>query len=118
MTVVLDENFPKRIIPILEYRGISVVDIRSTNDEGMSDQSLFEMAQSLEASIFTTDRDFLTMVHRNNSVHSGILIVTLGKPNSESIIRETINFLDRIPPATWAHHCYVLTGSGSCRVYG
>ncbi len=62
MTVVLDENFPKRIIPILEYRGFSVVDIRSTNDEGMSDQSLFEMAQSLEASIFRWIMDCPRMV--------------------------------------------------------
>jgi len=33
MTIVLDENFPKRITPILEYRGFSVVDVRSTDAE-------------------------------------------------------------------------------------
>jgi len=118
MTIVLDENFPKRITPILEYRGFSVVDIRSTDAEGISDKALFEMAKSLDASIFTTDRDFLTMVHRINTDHPGILIVTLGKPNSEAIIKETVAFLDRIPPDEWSHHCYVLTGSGACRVYG
>ncbi len=117
MTILLDENFPKRIIPVLEHRGFSVVDIRCTNDEGMSDQALFDMAKSLNAPIFTTDRDFLTMIHRNDSIHPGIIIVTLGKPNSDSIIKETVAFLDRIPQSDWPHHCYVLTGSGICRVY-
>ncbi len=73
MTVVLDENFPKRIIPILKHRGFSVVDIRSTAGEGMSDQALFEMVKNLDAAIFTTDRDFLTMIHRNDHEHSGII---------------------------------------------
>ena len=117
MTIVLEENFPKRITPLLEYRGFSVVDIRSTEAEGITDTALFEMAKSLDAPIFTTDRDFLTMVYRMHAVHSGILIVTLGKPNSEAIIKETVAFLDRIPSGEWSNHCYVLTGSGACRVY-
>ena len=113
----MDENFPKRIITLLEYRKFEIHDIRNTKHEGMSDIELFDLAQTLDAAIFTTDRDFLTAIHRNNPGHSGILVVALDKPNSDSIIKETIAFLDRVPVSEWRHHCYVLTGSGKCRVY-
>ena len=117
MTILLDENFPRRIVPFLEIRSHSIVDIRGTAREGISDIALFEFGRALKATIFTTDRDFLSQIHRSYREHGGIIIVTLARPNAESIVRETILFLDRIPVSEWSNRCYVLTGAGSCRIF-
>jgi predicted nuclease of predicted toxin-antitoxin system len=117
MTILLDENFPRRIVPFLEIRSHSIVDIRVTDREGIPDIALFDLGRSLKAAIFTTDRDFLTQIHRTHREHGGILIVTLARPNAESIVLETILFLDRIPVSEWSNRCYVLAGAGSCRIF-
>ena len=45
MKILVDENIPLMTVPELQALGCDVVDVRGTPGEGMSDSSLWEMAQ-------------------------------------------------------------------------
>ncbi len=49
MTFFLDENFPKKAIELLESTGYSVIDIRGTDKEGLSDNDIFNMCKEKNA---------------------------------------------------------------------
>ena len=60
MRFLLDENFPKSVIPLLAERGDEVIELRSVGLLGASDALIAQKAIETGAVILTTDRDFFT----------------------------------------------------------
>lgn len=60
MRFLLDENFPKAVIPILEAMGHEVDDYRLIGKIGSPDGEIVRLAKERSAVILTTDRDFFT----------------------------------------------------------
>jgi len=58
MRFLLDENFPKAVIPALEAMGHEVDDYRLTGVIGSPEADIVRMAKERSAAILTTDRDF------------------------------------------------------------
>ncbi len=85
MNICVDENIP--LITVVELRklGHDVLDIRGTDDQGISDDLLWEKVQKEKRLLITTDKGF---VHRRRESHFGILVVRLHQPNELKIQRK------------------------------
>ena len=88
MNFLLDENFPKAAHALLESKGHKVFDIRSTEHEGLDDNSIFSMAQKEQAIFLTTDKDFYHTIPFIHKIHSGIIVIALHQPNRFNILEK------------------------------
>jgi predicted nuclease of predicted toxin-antitoxin system len=88
------------LITVVELRslGHDVLDIRGTNDQGVSDEILFEKAQREERLLITTDKGFAN--HRRES-HFGILIVRLHQPNERKIHERVMGAFRQFANEDW-----------------
>ena len=94
MNFFLDENFPKPAADVLISRGHQVFDIRSTEFEGSSDSTIFQLAQEKEAILPTTDKDFFHTIPFLFEEHCGIIVIALRQPNRESVLEKVVFVLD------------------------
>jgi predicted nuclease of predicted toxin-antitoxin system len=76
MKFLLDENFPKAAIALLQGAGHEVFDFRGSGDEGMADSEVFQKAQNLSAVLLTTDRDFFHTIPHLFDSHFGVVVMT------------------------------------------
>lgn len=116
MNFFLDENFPKKAIPILKERNFSVFDIRGTSQEGLPDSDLFQLAKQKKAVFLTTDNDFYHTIHFTEKPHHGIVVIALKKPNSKAILEKLIWVLNNIGKFTFKDECLLLTDT-KCVVF-
>ena len=86
MIFLLDENFPRAAVDVLQGLGHDTLDIRGTDLEGASDSALFEHAQQKGAILLTTDRDFFHTVPHLYTTHFGVIVIALRQPNRANII--------------------------------
>ena len=96
----LDENFPKRAIGLLEKLGHLVFDVRGTEQEGLKDNALFDIAQEHQAIFLTTDRDFFHTVPYLFPKHHGVIVIALSQPNGKIIMEKlnwALDFMDANP---------------------
>lgn len=63
---------------------------------GTDDSEFVRKAQSLNAVILTTDRDFFHTLHHLHPNHHGLVVVALKQPNRRSIIERLTWLLDHI----------------------
>ncbi len=82
MKICVDENIPLITVAELRSLGHDVLDIRGTDEQGISDEILWKKVQTEQRILITTDKGFASC--RRES-HSGILIVRLHQPNEEKI---------------------------------
>lgn len=94
MNFLLDENFPKAVIPFLETQGHSATDFRCIGPRGASDQQVIRTAIDKSAAVLTTDRDFFHTLGRIYPQHFGIIVVALKKPTRDAIISRITWFLN------------------------
>lgn len=116
MTFFFDENFPKKTKDLLENHGHSWIDIRGTEDEGLPDIDLFEIAKANEAVFLTTDKDFYHTVHFESKPHFGIVVIALSKPNSRSFISKVEWFLEHFGGEDLKDKCFLIKDT-VCRIY-
>jgi len=98
VNVLADENIPMSVVEALRAEGHDVRDVRGTTLEGTADADLWELAQREERIFITTDNDFKTLRH---TPHNGLLIVTLRRPNRESLTRRILDVMRRFKPTEW-----------------
>lgn len=98
MDILVDENIPLMSVEQLRDMGNNVLDIRSTPDEGLSDEALWEKACKGKRLLITTDRGF---ARYRDEEHSGILIVSLRKPNRYKINDRVIEAIRRFSAGRW-----------------
>jgi predicted nuclease of predicted toxin-antitoxin system len=98
MKVFVDENIPLTSVLELRRVGHDVLDIRGTNDEGISDELLLKRACEEGRLLITTDRDFASFRDRE---HYGILIIALRKPNRQKINKRVVEAMDQFSVDQW-----------------
>ena len=98
MKIFVDENIPLVTVKELVLQGYDVVDIRGTDDQGITDEVLWQKTQNLECLLITTDKGFT--VHRNEP-HHGILIIRLKQPSRQKIHQRVLQALKRYTPKQW-----------------
>lgn len=111
MRFLLDENFPKAAIGFLESKGHEAFDVRGTAKEGIPDSELFRLAQSLEAVILTTDRDFFHTLPHLHENHRGIVVVALRQPNRAAILSRLEWLLSHVAPGDFNARAFQLRDS-------
>lgn len=105
MKFFFDENFPKKVAGLLNENDHEVIDIRGTENEGITDKEIFKLAQKNKAIFLTTDKDFFHTIPFNFTKHSGVVVIALDQPNSEKILEKIMwllnNFdLSKLPNKT------------------
>jgi predicted nuclease of predicted toxin-antitoxin system len=98
MKILVDENIPLISVKQLRKLGHDVLDIRSTSQQGLTDELLFKRACRQKRLLVTTDRGFAFYRHTN---HYGILIVSLHQPNSVRINSRILEALKRFSSQQW-----------------
>ncbi|MBM4467462.1 MAG: hypothetical protein FJ014_18215 [Chloroflexi bacterium] len=99
MKIFVDENIPLMTVQALRDLGHDVLDIRRTADQGMTDDTLWEMVQQEGRLLITTDKGFAQ--HREES-HHGILIVLLRQPNRRRIHRRVMQAIAQFTTDEWS----------------
>lgn len=99
MKIFVDENIPLMTAQLLREEGHDVLDIRGTPDEGMEDETLWNMIQREERLLITTDKGFTQ--YRNES-HHGILIIRLRQPNRQKIHQRVMHAIDQFKAEGWS----------------
>lgn len=74
MKILVDENIPFQTVKALRTMGHDVLDIRNTQNAGMTDKALWDLAQSEHRLVITTDKGF---AGRRVDRHNGLLVVRL-----------------------------------------
>src|ERR1043165_1861928 len=90
MNIIVDENIPRSTVDALRAMGHTVIDVRGTQAEGSSDDTLWRTAQEAQAILITTDKGF---VHRRDEANWGILVVRLRQPNRQKIHAKVLHAL-------------------------
>jgi len=98
MDILVDENIPLMSVEQLLDMGHNVLDIRSTADEGLSDELLWNKACQERRLLITTDRGF---AHYRDREHHGILILSLHRPNRRTINKRVIEAMKLFSPEQW-----------------
>lgn len=96
MRFLLDENFPKAVIPVLVAMGHEVDDFRLIGTIGAPDEDIVRVAKERSAVILTTDRDFFHTLGQSLSTHCGIIIVALKQPTRAAIVSRVEWFFEHI----------------------
>ena len=109
MKFLLDENFPKKAAELLRNHSYECLDIRGTDNEGVSDEEIFQIAQDHQAVFLTTDKDFYHSIHLLFKPHSGIVVIALKQPNSLLILNKLEWFLTHYEDNTLSNQCFLIT---------
>ncbi|MFT3767765.1 MAG: DUF5615 family PIN-like protein [Minicystis sp.] len=98
MKILVDENIPGMTVAALRSAGHDVLDVRGTEDEGATDEQIWQMAVAQGRLLVTTDKGFL---QRRGEPHAGLLVVRLKRPNREEIHRRVMSAVAQFPPESW-----------------
>ena len=99
MKIFVDENIPLLTVKELVRQGYDVIDIRGTDDQGITDEVLWQKAQDLGCLLITTDKGFAA--HREE-LHHGILIIRLKQPSRQKIHQRVLQALKRYTATQWS----------------
>ena len=98
MRVLVDENIPLMTVEQLRELGHDVTDIRGTDEEGLSDELIWNKACDEKRLFITTDKGF---VNYRETEHNGILIITLRRPNRDLINKRVMEAIDKFHKEQW-----------------
>jgi len=98
MKIFIDENIP--LVTVRELRGLGhdVKDIRGTENEGMTDEDIWEMLRRDKRLLVSTDKGFIQKRHEK---HGGILIVRLKQPNRLKIHKKVMKAMSLFKENDW-----------------
>jgi len=98
MNILVDENIPHVTVEQLRGMGHDVLDVRGTDDQGMTDGALWNKVCRQKRLIITTDRGFAAY---RQEEHQGILIVSLRQPNLQKINQRIMEAMKTFSPDKW-----------------
>jgi predicted nuclease of predicted toxin-antitoxin system len=96
MKFLLDENFPRSSATLIESCGHEVVLFNTVCNFGDNDETVFAVAQRLDATILTSDRDFYHTMPLLHPSHAGIVVVALRQPNRAAIHARLKWFMENV----------------------
>ena len=82
----------------LREQDSDVIDIRGTEDQGITDEVLWQKAQKGKCLLITTDKGF--SIYREES-HHGILIIRLKQPTRLKIHQSVMQAIKRYSESEW-----------------
>jgi len=98
MKIFVDENIPSMTVTELRSKGFDVTDIRGTEDQGITDEQLWQRVQKEKRILVTTDKGFSK--HRNEA-HHGILIIRLKQPTRLKIHQRVMQVITKYSNEEW-----------------
>lgn len=98
MRILVDENIPRIAVGHLLKMGHDLIDVRTTPEEGLSDEGLWNKAQQAGCLLITTDKGF---ARRRHMTHCGMLIVLLRQPNRDRITQRIVKAMGLFGPDEW-----------------
>lgn len=98
MKIFVDENIPLMTVKYLRGFGHEVVDIRGTEEEGMTDEDIWQMVQRRGYLLVTTDKGF---ARKRYEKHNGIIIIRLKQPNRLKIHQKVIRAISLFKERKW-----------------
>ena len=98
MKIIVDENIPKITINELRLRYPDIKDVRGTSNEGIDDDTLWELAQSERRLLITTDKGFSKYRYQQ---HHGIIIILLKQPTLMKIHQRAITGIEEFSEEEW-----------------
>jgi predicted nuclease of predicted toxin-antitoxin system len=98
MNIFVDENIPLITVEQLREMGHDILDIRGTDNQGMTDEALWNISCQQKRLLITTDRGFSNYRQKE---HHGILIVSLRQPNRQKIHQRIMEALKTFTPDKW-----------------
>lgn len=75
MRLLIDEDLPRSLAPLLRAAGYEVFDVRDVGLRGRPDHDIFLSAQQREAALVSGDRGFANILSYPPGSHGGIVIV-------------------------------------------
>jgi predicted nuclease of predicted toxin-antitoxin system len=98
MKIFVDENIPLITVNELRKQGIDVIDIRGTENQGITDEVLWEKVQKEKCLLVTTDKGFSNY---REEPHHGILIIRLKQPSRLKIHQSVMQAIKRYSEKEW-----------------
>ncbi len=98
MRILVDENIPLKTVAALRAAGHDVLDVRGTADQGIDDPRLWQICQSQNRLLVTTDKGF---AQRRHEPHHGVVIVRLRQPNRDRIHQRVMDAIALVPKDDW-----------------
>ncbi len=98
MKIFVDENIPLITVKELCEQGFDVIDIRGTDDQGITDEDLWQKVQNEKCLLITTDKGFSS--HRDE-IHYGILIIRLRQPTRLKIHQRVMQSIKKYSEKEW-----------------
>jgi predicted nuclease of predicted toxin-antitoxin system len=105
MKIFVDENIPAMTVRELRRLGHEVMDIRGTENEGMTDDVIWKMVKKDGRLLITTDKGFTQKRHEK---HHGILIIRLKQPNSLKIHQKIVKAMSLFKDQDWSGFTVVM----------
>lgn len=98
MKIFVDENIPIMTVKELHRLGHEIMDIRSSENKGMTDEAIWKIVKKDERLLITTDKGF---TQKRSEKHNGILIVRLKQPNRLKIHQKVIKAINLFKNEDW-----------------
>ncbi|MBI4056198.1 MAG: DUF5615 family PIN-like protein [Elusimicrobia bacterium] len=94
LRLLLDENLPDWISETLRQKGLDAVDIREIGGSGLSDEEVYNRAQSEKRHIVSSNfKQFGNPILFPPSKHTGIVVLRLPKCSTHTMASRLIDFL-------------------------
>ena len=98
MKIFVDENIPLMTVRELIDQGFDVIDIRGTDEQGITDQVLWQKVQDEKCLLITTDKGFSNY---RDEAHHGILIIRLRQPSRLKIHQRVMQAIKKYRQEEW-----------------
>ena len=98
MKIFVDENIPLLTVRELRNQDFDVADIRGTDDQGLSDELIWQKVQKEKCLLITTDKGFSNY---RDKPHHGILIIRLKQPTRLKIHLRVMPAIKKYPGKDW-----------------
>lgn len=105
MKIFVDENIPFITVQELLSLGHDVMDIRGTEQEGITDKELWKIVQKEKRLLITTDKGF---VQNRYEKHHGLLIIRLKQPNRLKIHQKVMKGISLFKEEEWQRMTVVM----------
>lgn len=93
MRFLLDANMKKGVGKFLESSGHAIRYLAGTEDRGLPDDQVLELAFTEKRVLVTNDKDFGDLIYRQHRPHCGVILFRLTYGTNEDYIRRFLTIL-------------------------
>lgn len=107
MKILVDENIPIFTVEELQKLDHEVKDNRGTQFEGVDDSIVWQIAQSENRLLISTDKIF-THYHYRDKNHNGVILILLKQPTLMKIHNRIINAIKKYTEDTFKSSLFII----------